>query len=147
MFISWWVVITITRCVCVVFRVTRFVDFILFSCLCNSSTCCWTLPTWVSKHRLVNYLAWRGRALDNASHLCCVDPVDLIVSALVEYAETNSLLFALSLLIFAIRWWSLEAEVLRLLATDGDILQVVVHYCSICTLSKLPAFLDPTLLE
>ena len=96
---------------------------------------------------MVYYLSGGSRTFDNASHLRCVDPIDLVVCALVKDAEANGLLLTLSLLIFAIRRGCMEAQILSLCATDRDILEVVVHHSSICALGQLPAFLDPALLE
>ena len=147
MLVCWRIVLTISRCVCIILTIWRFSNFVLFSLLSYGSPHCRIIATWVSEHWLVNYLSGGCRTFDNASHLCCVNPIDLVVSALVKYAEANSLLLTLSLLIFAIWRGCMEAQILCLCATDRDILEVVVHHSSICALGQLPAFLDPALLE
>lgn len=147
MLVGWRIVLTIPRCVCVILTIRWFSDFVLFGLLSYSSPHCRIIATRISKHWLVNYLSWGCRTFDNASHLCCVNPIDLIVGALVKYAEANSLLLTLSLLIFTIWRWCLETQILCLSATHRDILEVVVHHSSICALGQLPAFLDPALLE
>ena len=147
MLVSWRVVLTVPRCVCVILTIRRFSDFVLFGLLSYSSPHCRIIATRISEHWLVDYLSGGCRTFDDASHLCCVNPVDLVVSALVKNAEANSLLFTLTLLIFAIRRGCMKAQILCLGASDRDILEVVVHHSSICALGQLPTFLNPALLE
>ena len=147
MLVRWRIVLTIPRCVSVILAIWRFSDFVLFSLLGNSSPHSRVISIRISKHRLVNYLSRGCRTLDNASHLCCVNAIDLVVCALVKYAEANGLLFTLTLLIFAIRRGCMKAQILCLGASDRDILEVVVHHSSICALGQLPTFLYPALLE
>ena len=114
MLVSRRIVIAIPRCVCIVLIIAVSSQFILFSLLGDCSSSCLVLAARISEHGLVDYLAGWSRTLDNACHLCCVDATNLIVSALVQYAQANGLLLGLSLLIFSVRRRSLKTHILTL---------------------------------